>query len=102
MYRGANHLLQAAEPHNASVFYQPTYSLTLYYNPQVVAAPAPTRTKPQPMVPYKPRPEQLFWCRELDGGYSLRTHKNIAEDLQPRVWQYGDESYPYFVRQEKN
>lgn len=58
--------------------------------------------KPTPLVPYKPSNEQQFWCRELDKSYTLRTTTDIMENLQPGYWQYGDEGYPYFIRQKKD
>jgi hypothetical protein len=99
-----------------------------YYYPHAVAAPAPAspkathvhwygstraevdaqnaailkaHAKPTQMAPYKPSADQQFWCRELDNSYTLRTAKDINDNLQPGVWQYGDEGYPFFIRQEK-
>lgn len=57
--------------------------------------------KPQQLVPYKPDDNQQFWCRELDGSYTLRTAKDIQEELQPGYWQRGAKEVPYFVRTEK-
>lgn len=58
-------------------------------------------TKPVQLVPYNPSPEQQFWCRELDTSYTLRTSKDITENLQPGFWQYAEGGYPYWVRTEK-
>jgi hypothetical protein len=56
--------------------------------------------KPHQLVPYQPTEEEQFWCRELDGSYTLRTSKDIEADLQPGHWEYGDRGVPYFVREE--
>ncbi|KAA6408767.1 MAG: hypothetical protein FRX48_07110 [Lasallia pustulata] len=58
-------------------------------------------TKPVQLVPYDPSPEQQFWCRELDTSYTLRTAKDITENLQPGFWQYAQGGYPYWVCMEK-
>jgi len=59
-------------------------------------------TKPVPLVPYKPSASQQWWCRELDGSYTLRNTNDIMENLQPGFWQYAQPGgYPYFIRQEK-
>ncbi|MCJ1473503.1 hypothetical protein MMC13_002154 [Lambiella insularis] len=111
-----------AEPHTAPVIYQPQY-----YHPQPVAVPkAPSpkpkehvywygstreevdaqneaihraHAKPIPLVPYKPSPDQQFYCRELDNSYSLRSPTDIEENCKPGYWQMGSEGYPYFIRQ---
>ncbi|KAL9036122.1 MAG: hypothetical protein Q9214_006277 [Letrouitia sp. 1 TL-2023] len=54
---------------------------------------------PVPLVPANPSPSQQFWCRELDGSYTLRTMNDISTSCQPGVWQQATETgYPYFVR----
>ncbi|KAI9880053.1 MAG: hypothetical protein M1830_005785 [Pleopsidium flavum] len=59
-------------------------------------------TKPTHLIPYKPSPSQQWWCRELDGSYTLRTTNDIMDNLQPGFWQYAQPGgYPYFIRQEK-
>ena len=58
-------------------------------------------TKPVQMVPYKPEPGQQFYCRELDGTYTLRTTNEIMNDLQPGKWERGESGYPFFIREEK-
>ena len=50
------------------------------------------------LMPYKPADEEQFWCRELDGSYTLRTSREIMDDCQPGNWQQGRERHPYFVR----
>ncbi|KAF3479547.1 uncharacterized protein GIQ15_06523 [Arthroderma uncinatum] len=55
--------------------------------------------RPQSMVPYRPAEGQQWWCREIDGSYSLRTTNDIMENLQPGYWAYASSGYPYFIRQ---
>ncbi|MCJ1299204.1 hypothetical protein MMC08_001996 [Hypocenomyce scalaris] len=58
--------------------------------------------KPVQLVPYNPSGEQQFWCRELDSSYTLRTSKDITENLQPGFWQYAQPGgYPYWYRMKK-
>ncbi|MCJ1364041.1 hypothetical protein MMC16_003150 [Acarospora aff. strigata] len=59
-------------------------------------------TKPTQLVPHNPSASQQWWCRELDGTYTLRNTNDIMENLQPGFWQYAQPGgYPYFIRQEK-
>ncbi|KAK2875953.1 hypothetical protein FQN49_001495 [Arthroderma sp. PD_2] len=55
--------------------------------------------RPQSMVPYRPAEGQQWWCREVDGSYTLRTTNDIMENLQPGYWTYSSSGYPYFIRQ---
>ena len=57
--------------------------------------------EPHRMVPYKASNDQQFWCRELDGSYTLRTATDIMEGAQPGYWQRGESGYPYFIREKK-
>lgn len=50
------------------------------------------------MVPQNASPDNEFWCRELDGTYTLRTMNTIMQSLQPGDWQESESGYPYFVR----
>lgn len=38
------------------------------------------------IVPQDPGPN-AFWCRELDGTYTLRTMNTVTHDLQPGEWR---------------
>lgn len=53
------------------------------------------------MVPQAASPDNEFWCRELNGEYTLRTMNTIMNSLQPGVWARGSSGYPYFVRHAK-
>ncbi len=54
------------------------------------------------MVPQPASPDSEFWCRELNGHYTLRTMNTIMQSLQPGVWARGSSGYPYFVRHGKS
>ncbi|KAI9830048.1 MAG: hypothetical protein M1819_005878 [Sarea resinae] len=58
---------------------------------------------PHAMAPLDPSPSQQWWCRELDGSYTMRTFDTISHELQPGSWtwaqQGGGGGYPYFVRE---
>lgn len=54
------------------------------------------------MVPQNASPDNEFWCRELDGQYTLRTMNTIMQSLQPGDWQRSTSGYPYFVRTKNN
>ncbi|KAL2049061.1 hypothetical protein ABVK25_010657 [Lepraria finkii] len=50
------------------------------------------------IVPQDPGPNE-FWCRELDGTYTLRTMNTVTHDLQPGEWRnHPDTGYPYWYR----
>ncbi|KAK2748505.1 hypothetical protein FQN57_000638 [Myotisia sp. PD_48] len=56
-------------------------------------------TRPQSMIPYQPAEGQQWWCREVDGSYTLRTTTDIMDNLYPSGrWDYSPAGYPYFVR----
>lgn len=55
-------------------------------------------TKPSNLVPYKLVDGQQWWCRELDGSFTLRTTNDIMDNLQPGHWTYASGGYPYFIR----
>ncbi|KAI9803795.1 MAG: hypothetical protein M1825_001675 [Sarcosagium campestre] len=56
-------------------------------------------TQPAQLVPMNATDGQLWWCRELDGAYTMRTIKTINESLQPGYWAFAQQGgYPYFIR----
>lgn len=50
------------------------------------------------LVPANPAAGQQFYCRELDGSYTLRTVTDIETSCQPGSWHKSSTGYPYFVR----
>ena len=50
------------------------------------------------LVPQAASPNSEFWCRELNGDYTLRTMNTIMHDLQPGEWAKASSGYPYFIR----
>lgn len=57
--------------------------------------------EPNDMRPLNPRDDQLFWVRELDGTFTLRTYATIEGDLQPGKWhQHPASGSAFFVRRQ--
>lgn len=58
--------------------------------------------KPPPtqLAPYKPADGQQFWCKELDGSWTLRTHQDIVMgEVSPGHWErHSSSGYFYWVR----
>lgn len=54
---------------------------------------------PVQMVPYKAAPGQQFWCRELDGSWTLRTVNETMAELQPGYWDKSQSGHAIFIRQ---
>ena len=55
---------------------------------------------PTQLAPYKPAATQQFWCKELDGSWTLREHKEvIMGELSPGHWEkHATSGYFYWVR----
>lgn len=51
-----------------------------------------------PLMPTTPDPKQQFYCKELDGSFSLRTVDDIGKNAGPGFWQYGSSGWPFFTR----
>ncbi|KAK0663140.1 hypothetical protein DIS24_g1290 [Lasiodiplodia hormozganensis] len=51
----------------------------------------------QEMVPRDPRDDQMFYVRELDGQWTLRSFATIENDLRPGYWDT-HQGRAYFVR----
>ena len=69
---------------------QPTI---VYQQPAQAAEPA----KPEEPI-LTGDPKQEFYCRELDGSWSLRTATAITKDCHPGFWQSSESGYPVFYR----
>lgn len=82
---------EAADAAAATAAAEQAHSVQLVLIPQIVAAPAPAPAPPAP------KPQQ-FYCRELDGSYTLRTTTEIMQTLQPGHWTHAPSGYPYWVR----
>lgn len=85
----------AAEP----MYYAPASSHAAYYQ---AAAPAPKAEEPKSEPGPSPfgDPNTEFYCRELDGSWSLRTCTDIVTNCQPGFWQTNAKSgWPVYYRQ---
>lgn len=67
----------------------------MFYQP---VEPAKPEAKPEPPK-ITGDPKQEFYCRELDGSWSLRTMSAIVKECQPGFWQSSKSGYPVFYRQ---
>ena len=56
----------------------------------------------EPAKPEEPKltgdPNQEFYCRELDGSWSLRTVTAIEKECRPGTWQTSVSGWPVFYR----
>lgn len=43
--------------------------------------------EPLELTPREPKDDQMFWVREVDGTWTLRTWFTIENDLRPGRWQ---------------
>ncbi|KAH7042604.1 hypothetical protein B0J12DRAFT_673390 [Macrophomina phaseolina] len=57
---------------------------------------APRAGEPE-WVPRNPRDDQMYWVREIDGGWTQRTSNTIENDLRPGYWT-AYSGKPIFVR----
>lgn len=55
-------------------------------------------TQPMELIPANATAGQQFYCRELDGAYTLRTMTDIETSCQPGSWHKASSGYPYFIR----
>ena len=55
--------------------------------------------KQHPLIPHNATNTQQWWCKELDGSFTLRSTNTIMEELQPGFWSYAKNGgYPYWIR----
>lgn len=50
------------------------------------------------LVPQNASPDNEYYCRELDGTWTVRTVNTIMNHLNPGRWHYATNGYPYWVR----
>lgn len=54
------------------------------------------------LVPQNASPDNEYYCRELDGTWTVRTVNTIMNSLNPGQWAYATNGYPYWVRLSKD
>lgn len=54
------------------------------------------------LVPQNASPDNEYFCRELDGTWTVRTINTIMNSLNPGQWAYATTGYPYWVRHSKD
>ncbi len=66
----------------------------------IIAAQFGQQSFPNQLVPYKPGKTPQFWCKELDGSWTLRELSEFtAGDLSAGRWEVHPTSgYRYFVK----
>lgn len=84
-------------PDGTSLFLGKTKEQVMWENQQI--ANNTGANDPVQMVPYKAAPGQQFWCRELDGSWTLRTVQETMVELQPGYWDKGQSGHAVFIRQ---
>ncbi|KAL8831244.1 MAG: hypothetical protein Q9191_000964 [Dirinaria sp. TL-2023a] len=87
----------AAEP----MHYAPAANHAAFYQAAAPApAPKPEEPKSEPAPSPFGDPNTEFYCRELDGSWSLRTCTDIVTNCQPGFWQTNAKSgWPVYYRQ---
>ncbi len=58
------------------------------------------QSQPTMLAPYKPGSSPQFWCKELDGSWTLREYNDtLKSDFPPGRWErHGTSGYYYYVR----
>ncbi|KAF7512763.1 hypothetical protein GJ744_000330 [Endocarpon pusillum] len=84
-------------PDGTTLFLGKTKEQVMWENQQI--ANNTGANDPIQMVPYNAAPGQQFWCRELDGSWTLRTVQETMVELQPGYWDKGQSGHAVFIRQ---
>ena len=85
----------------AEVAMQQTYFAQTYPGMSMAQMAQWPKPPPTQLAPYKPADGQQFWCKEMDGSWTLRTHSDIINgEVNPGHWERHQTSgYFYWVRQ---
>ncbi len=61
---------------------------------------AAQQQQPTQIAPYKPGSSPQFWCKELDGSWTLREYNDsLKSDFPPGHWErHATSGYYYYVR----
>lgn len=61
---------------------------------------ASQQQQPSQLAPYKPGASPQFWCKELDGSWTLREYNDAMKgDFPPGHWErHATSGYYYYVR----
>lgn len=54
------------------------------------------------LVPEEASPDNLYYCREVNGAWTEHTINDIVSSLNPGHWARFTNNYPYWVRHPKN
>lgn len=86
---------------NAPAFFVGTTTAEMQAQNAILAAHlAATQSQPTMLAPYKPGSSPQFWCKELDGSWTLREYADTLKgDFPPGHWErHGTSGYYYYVR----
>ena len=86
----------AAEPANVN-YYQGLTSQQVHDRNISRAQSHGGSNQPQ-LVPEQASPDNEYFCREVDGTWTVRTVNTIMNSLTPGQWAYATNGYPYWVR----
>lgn len=88
----------ASVPSSSTPWYGPTANEVDMQNRVIMD----DQMKARQLKGHVPSASDQYWCRELDGLYTVRTAIDIYESCTPGYWTTGEGNYPYFVREEAN
>jgi hypothetical protein len=87
---------------NAPAYFVGASSAEIQMQNAIWAAHLAAQPKPPPsqLAPYKPGSSPQFWCKELDGSWTLREYNDAMQgDLGPGRWEkHGTSGYYYYVK----
>ncbi|KAJ9500139.1 hypothetical protein H2202_004530 [Exophiala xenobiotica] len=86
---------------NAPAFFVGATSAEMQAQNAILAANlAAGQSQPTMLAPYKPGSSPQFWCKELDGSWTLREYNDtLKSDFPPGRWErHGTSGYYYYVR----
>jgi hypothetical protein len=90
----------AAMPSAPAYFVGATASEIAAQNAILLANMQAAKAPPSQLVPYKPGASPQFWCKELDGSWTLREYNDsLKHDFPKGHWEkHASSGYYYFVR----
>lgn len=91
----------AAEPVKFNNYYQGLTSQQVY-DRNISSAQNHGGFNQTQLVPENAHPDNEYFCRELDGTWTVRTVNTIRKSLNPGQWAYSTTGYPYWVRHAKD
>jgi hypothetical protein len=90
----------AAMPNAPAYFVGATAAEIQAQNAILLANMQAAAAQPNQLVPFKPGTSPQFWCKELDGSWTLREYNDsLKADFPPGHWEkHATSGYHYYVR----